>query len=473
MSIQPPSERNLLGSARRQKMKADNPLTQAIASVPSRIVQRAKGSTQPLQSGDLLYLQRTIGNQALHQLLHKPSEPQVQKQSAMRVNAVGDRFEQEADDVAKEVISSHGEGAHERDTIQRSAETPQMGAEGGTVDRDLERRIHSAKGGGSPVPEAVQRHMAQITGGDFSGVRVHDNKDAHSLSSELGAKAATHGKDIFLARGQSPHDTRLMAHELTHTIQQGAVKAGNKVQRTVGVAKGVPAIQRETEKEKRKRKRKLKGKRTRAKVGSFALQALERLLTLPTTVLDQLSVTDLHLKDFGNFVRTGKTRQQRFEAKKSKLPAQEKTKHARGVLKRNFGRTGLQGYIRGQRSHELMYGGSLKPKALPWAGKLNPFSQIEGGIAGLNAKSKKYSSSIRKLRPSQEQVEPNVDPTLGVMDNQIEPEENLTMPNEFTDTTYSNPESEPLDDGGVTSPEELAPVLDALTEGTEEEPEMV
>ena len=68
--------------------------------------------------------------------------------------------------------------------------------------------------------------MEGAFGADFGGVRVHADSSADGLSRSMQAKAFTVGSDIFFARGQyQPSSTsgqRLLAHELTHTVQQGA-----------------------------------------------------------------------------------------------------------------------------------------------------------------------------------------------------------------------------------------------------------
>jgi hypothetical protein len=53
-------------------------------------------------------------------------------------------------------------------------------------------------------------------------VRVHSDPLAQEASAAIGARAFAHGGDVFLARGESPTDLGLMAHELTHVAQQGA-----------------------------------------------------------------------------------------------------------------------------------------------------------------------------------------------------------------------------------------------------------
>ena len=68
--------------------------------------------------------------------------------------------------------------------------------------------------------------METSFGADFGNVRVHDSRAAGMLSQDLHAQAFTHGHDIYFNSGKfdagSPAGQHLLAHELTHTIQQGS-----------------------------------------------------------------------------------------------------------------------------------------------------------------------------------------------------------------------------------------------------------
>ena len=63
-------------------------------------------------------------------------------------------------------------------------------------------------------------------GADFSEVRLHTSSEAAQLNRAVGAQAFTHGPDIYLGGGKDDLELsagkQLLAHELTHTIQQGA-----------------------------------------------------------------------------------------------------------------------------------------------------------------------------------------------------------------------------------------------------------
>lgn len=97
-----------------------------------------------------------------------------------------------------------------------------------SVSPALEQKITASKGGGSPLPEGVRTNMESSMGADFSNVRVHTNSNAIGMSSQLGAQAFTHGNDIFFNSGKyNPNNQtgqHLLAHELTHTVQQGNSK---------------------------------------------------------------------------------------------------------------------------------------------------------------------------------------------------------------------------------------------------------
>ncbi len=96
-----------------------------------------------------------------------------------------------------------------------------------TTSPDLHSRLNASKGGGSNLPDDTRSSMESGFGADFSNVKVHTGTQANDMNKELGARAFTHGSDIYFNKGEySPGTTsgqHLLAHELTHTVQQGAV----------------------------------------------------------------------------------------------------------------------------------------------------------------------------------------------------------------------------------------------------------
>lgn len=100
----------------------------------------------------------------------------------------------------------------------------------------IERTIDGARGGGQGLDHAVRGQMESSFGADFGAVRVHTDDRADHLSSALSAKAFTTGPDIFFRHGEySPGSSggrELLAHELTHVVQQN----GDGIQRKMTVS---------------------------------------------------------------------------------------------------------------------------------------------------------------------------------------------------------------------------------------------
>jgi Domain of unknown function (DUF4157) len=99
--------------------------------------------------------------------------------------------------------------------------------QGETVTKgQVETEIDSARGGGANLDSGVRAQMESSFGADFGGVRVHDNSQADSLNRSLSALAFTTGNDIFFRQGKyqpgSSDGRRLLAHELTHVVQQNS-----------------------------------------------------------------------------------------------------------------------------------------------------------------------------------------------------------------------------------------------------------
>lgn len=101
-----------------------------------------------------------------------------------------------------------------------------IGATGGAVDADTESRIHGAGGMGRTLDPEVQRDFGAAMGADLSNVRVHAGAESRELNDRLQAKAFTVGRDIHFRDGlpdtSTPAGQHLLAHEVAHTLQQGA-----------------------------------------------------------------------------------------------------------------------------------------------------------------------------------------------------------------------------------------------------------
>ncbi|NET58188.1 MAG: DUF4157 domain-containing protein [Symploca sp. SIO2E6] len=137
----------------------------------------------------------------------KPITPQLQQQYG----------EEEEEETASPMLQRQ---AQEEEEVQAKAipgQTP-------VISPNLEARIQSRRGTGTPLSTSTRAFMEPRFGYDFSGVRVHTDSQAASASSELNAQAFTVGQDVFFGNGhyapESSSGRQLLAHELVHTLQQ-------------------------------------------------------------------------------------------------------------------------------------------------------------------------------------------------------------------------------------------------------------
>jgi hypothetical protein len=94
----------------------------------------------------------------------------------------------------------------------------------GEVTPEVESGIEQSRGGGQSMDTGTRRQMESAFGTDFTGVRIHTGSQAHTLNRAVSAVAFTTGQDIYFSDGayepQNSVGRELLAHELTHVVQQ-------------------------------------------------------------------------------------------------------------------------------------------------------------------------------------------------------------------------------------------------------------
>ena len=190
-------------------------------------------------------------------------------QAKLTVGAPNDQYEQEADRVADQVMTTPDSAVQQ--TIQREA-APEVGEEDelkmkplenaqiqreaailkgeeaaldvqtkpmlqretdGSLqaDSDLEGQLNRSKSGGTPLPDEVRSFMEPRFGADFSQVRVHTGNESVQMNQGLNAQAFTHKQDVYFGAGKAPAKDVLTAHELTHVVQQtGGIQTKENVE---------------------------------------------------------------------------------------------------------------------------------------------------------------------------------------------------------------------------------------------------
>jgi len=267
--------------------------------LPSMVLQAAVADPRSAPAAAILQLQRSYGNRAVSKLI----------QAKLKVGPAGDKYEEEADRIADQVMRMPSPAAKkplqrqplmedeeelqmkpmiQRQTPEEEEEALQMkpmhpekpslqlkplvqrqapeeeeelqmkpllqpkqlpsisnlqspnlhlrpivnpkskiqNQEGGFETNDsFHRSLSASKGNGSPLPDQLRADFEPKFGADFGDVRAHSDSNAAQLNRQIGAQAFTHGNDVFFGAGKyNPGSTsgkQLIAHELTHTVQQG------------------------------------------------------------------------------------------------------------------------------------------------------------------------------------------------------------------------------------------------------------
>jgi Domain of unknown function (DUF4157) len=210
------------------------------------------------------------------------SEPPVLFQAKLSVGAPDDPFEQEADKVSRQVMDNYEqvtsvqrklftlglqtsiqpmpvgnisrklqrrlfrrpvaqfkcdqcEKEEKEEKLHAKMDRIQFDGDGAVVSSQIESSIQAQRGSGNSMDPITQTAMESSFEADFSSVKIHTDSTAVQMSRDLNAHAFTVGNDIFFNEGRYQPQTKwgagLLAHELTHVVQQGAAVQNKTISR--------------------------------------------------------------------------------------------------------------------------------------------------------------------------------------------------------------------------------------------------
>ncbi|MEM1278698.1 MAG: DUF4157 domain-containing protein [Cyanobacteria bacterium P01_H01_bin.152] len=195
----------------------------------------AKSSFTPAQSGLLQCKCTACGQQAItSQPCPNCHQSQLLGQRSMRLAASHDPLEREADRIADQLMSRSTTATPNAAPlrVQRSAQSATVDAK--IAPTSVDRALANP---GTPLDTHLQQEMGQQFGYDFSKVRVHTDSVAAQSARSLNANAYTIGRDIVFRTGQftphTPTGRRLLAHELTHVVQQSQGRYQSAIANTI------------------------------------------------------------------------------------------------------------------------------------------------------------------------------------------------------------------------------------------------
>ncbi|WP_343696924.1 DUF4157 domain-containing protein [Flavobacterium sp.] len=159
----------------------------------------------------------------------KEEDKKVQKKSDKeedkKVQKKGEKEEDKkvqkkcADCEKEEKVQKKGTKEEEK-PVQKKTQNPETEIQ----NNELEGKLNSSKGNGNSLDKNTKHEMESGFGADFSNVKIHTDSRAVQMSQELGAQAFTNGNDVYFNEGKynpgSKEGKHLLAHELTHTVQQ-------------------------------------------------------------------------------------------------------------------------------------------------------------------------------------------------------------------------------------------------------------
>ncbi len=176
-------------------------------------------------------------------------------QPKLKIGQSGDKYEQEADAVADRVmrmsqcetirmqpIEEEEEMMQTKLRMQPLEEEEELlqmksGDKGNFKSFEIEQQVNSTKGNGKPLSGSIKEVMRPFFQSEFSQVRLHTDPKSQDMNQRLHSKAFTHGSDIYFNKGQynpqSNSGKQLLAHELTHVVQQKEGLQSKNIQREV------------------------------------------------------------------------------------------------------------------------------------------------------------------------------------------------------------------------------------------------
>lgn len=226
----------------KSSQKITPPIVVESSSMPGIVQEQTELETEQ----DISIPENWVSNHPLMRGQALPIQPKL------TIGQPNDQYEQEADRVAREVVQKINSSetplpSHDGDnnsiqrkqqvsTIQRVEDNQeelqmkmatsaiQAKADKINIQTDFESNLNNARNGGSPLDSNFQSQVEVAMGADFSTVKVHTDSTANDLSRSIQAKAFATGNDIFFQQGTYDPYSRggqeLLAHELTHVVQQ-------------------------------------------------------------------------------------------------------------------------------------------------------------------------------------------------------------------------------------------------------------
>lgn len=228
-----PKEEEVQSKEELNQTAAEESVQEKAAPMEALGVQMAEEEEAQLEEDELQ------SREAEESVMEKAAPPEEAQPQVVVRSEEEEEAQMEAEELAPEVdmspepevmkVAEQIQEEEEEEAAQPSVQRQSNGKvnrSGGETSARTEREIRSRQGGGQALPDGVRDQMETGIGADFSDVRIHTDPAAAALNQQLGARAFAFGADVFFGEGEfnpgTPSGDFLIAHELAHTVQQGA-----------------------------------------------------------------------------------------------------------------------------------------------------------------------------------------------------------------------------------------------------------
>ncbi|RPI80936.1 MAG: DUF4157 domain-containing protein, partial [Chloroflexi bacterium] len=215
-------------------------VSQQIMSIPIPVsVQRQEEEEEePLQAMPLVQRQEEEEEVQTQRIQRQEDEEEIQTLPVQRqedeeeIQTLPIRRQEDEEEVQPQSL--------QRQEEEEEIQTKRAPGDSFAAGANFESHLAEQQGRGQPLPGDTRSFMEDRFGVDFSEVRLHTDGEAAQLNRSVSAQAFTHGQDIYMGEGKSDlassEGKKLIAHELTHVVQQsgGEVVEDGQLQRFAG-----------------------------------------------------------------------------------------------------------------------------------------------------------------------------------------------------------------------------------------------
>ena len=165
--------------------------------------------------------------------MHGSLDTMPEEVSTMRNENSEDEMHGSLDTMPEEVSTMRNENSEDEmhgslDTMPEEVSRKSKGGDNRSAPKGVASELKGTKGGGSALSDSIKSEMESGFGADLSNVRIHTNAKAESMNKKLNSQAFAHQNDIYFNKNKfdpnSKEGKRLLAHEITHTLQQQGIQ---------------------------------------------------------------------------------------------------------------------------------------------------------------------------------------------------------------------------------------------------------